>query len=153
MDKFDLCVRVAQVLATFFAAGVAIWVGHSWRRTLRNKSVDECLAAIYDVIDLMDRCFSIPAEEGANRGRAYDEAWNSWRKANGLWEVVRRYDCQLPQHYLNKLADILLKAKPLLKQSCDDDPQVKEVCNAARAFRTRAEEQLPSPQSTLPGRR
>jgi hypothetical protein len=157
MDKLDFWVRVLQVGAAFVAAGVAIWVGHSWRRTLRNKSVDECLASIYDVIDLVDRCFSIPVKHEGDRWRAYDEAWNSWRKANGMWAVVRRYSSHLPQHHLNGLADILLSARPLLENGLENDnAKVTEMRNQARAFRADAEQMLPTPQcfpSKHPARR
>jgi hypothetical protein len=150
MATFDLCVRLAQVFATLVAAGVAIWVGYSWHRTLRNKSIDECLTAMYDAVDLIDRCFSIPAEPKGNRWRSYDEAWNSWRKANGLWEVVRRYHCDLPRHHLSRLADVLLSVKPLLEDGLgNDDAKVQAVRNAAKSFKTDAENKLPKPRGIL----
>jgi hypothetical protein len=85
---FDLLVRVAQIIATLIAAGVAVYVGRNWLKTLRNKTIDERLAAMYDVVDLIDRCFAIPVDQKDNRWRAYDAAWDSWRKANGMWAVV-----------------------------------------------------------------
>ena len=115
---FDLLVRVAQIIATLIAAGVAVYVGRNWLKTLRNKTIDERLAAMYDVVDLIDRCFAIPVDQKENRWRAYDAAWDSWRKANGMWAVVHRYHPGLPQHYVNGLANILIDARGALEREC-----------------------------------
>src|SRR6266480_5878122 len=94
-DRLDFWVRVAQIIATAAAAVVAWYVGWNWHRTLRNQRLDECVAAVHEVMGLVNRCLSL--KEDARNGQdqvwsAYTEAWNSWRKFSATVAVVRRYD-------------------------------------------------------------
>ena len=145
--SLDLWVRIAQIAATLIAAAVAVYVGTNWLKTLRNKSIDECLAALYDVVDLIDRCFAIPTDQTDNRWRAYDAAWDSWRKANAMWAVVHRYHTGLPPNYANGLANILIEARRALDRGgINGDQDVERVRTSAKSFRDSAAKLLAHPR-------
>src|SRR2546430_1955867 len=78
-NQGEMEMTAATFILTLVGTCVAIRALWVWRNTLENQRVDECLAAVYDVVGLANRCLSLK-EKGVRYDRiwqAYWEAWNS----------------------------------------------------------------------------
>src|SRR6266480_6250961 len=112
VSLFGTCLTLIGIL-------VAICALRTWRNTLENQRADECLAAVYDVVGLANRCLSLK-EKGVRYDRiwqAYWEAWNSQRKFSSAWAIVRRYHEEIDAKVPERAYDLLLEVEDILELS------------------------------------
>jgi len=125
---------VEQIIAPLIAAAVALYVGENWRKTLRNKRLDECLAAVHEVMGLVNRCLSLK-EDNAPREQvwlAYSEAWNSWRKFDQATAIVYRYDKTFDRNTPDRIATLLFDVKKLCNEEWKEGGAIKSQIQQER---------------------
>jgi hypothetical protein len=75
---------------------IAVRALGSWKRTLRNQRIDECISAAYDLIGSFER---VKAVKGRARGGAihetFDQLLASFHDFDRAYTVVRRYRSDL----------------------------------------------------------
>jgi hypothetical protein len=141
ISLFGTCLTLIGIL-------VAICALRTWRNILENQRADECLATIYDVVGLANRCLSLK-EKGARYDltwQAYWEAWNSQRKFSSAWVIVRRYHENMPEKLPERVHDLLLEVEDILEAPVTGDKSTfEEIRQKLWTLRQEVEQQVPRP--------
>src|SRR5262249_32196110 len=118
-----------------------------------SRCPDECLAAVYDVVGLANRCLSLK-EKGArydHTWQAYWEAWNSQRKFSSAWAIVRRYQEDMPEKMPERIHELLLEVEDVLKAPVTDDKsKLEEIRHELWTLRQEVEQQVSRPAEWFP---
>jgi hypothetical protein len=107
-------VTAAAAIVTACAAAYAAWLAKSasdtWRRTLENQSVDECVSAVHELQSAINRVIAL-MEAGSPRDSvvdAYTEAWKlSWRRFDQAYAIAKRYHPGLPDDSRQRFEGLL----------------------------------------------
>ena len=80
-------------LAAVATAIIALVAAATWRRAHKHQRADECVAAIYDIRNLVDRIKWADTQtiRPDLTGPAFFDAWNGWRRFQLAHIVASRY--------------------------------------------------------------
>jgi hypothetical protein len=110
---------------------IAVRALGSWRRTLRNQRIDECISAAYDLIGSLERFKKI---KGRARGSATHEAFDQLLASFYNFDCVYRITCRYrPDLDPNALFHV---GKFVLFLDVDDDESASIQRRADGAIRT-----------------
>jgi len=153
MQILQVIVTAIGVLVTLSGVAVAVLALSSWLNTLENQRADECLAAVYGVVALTNRCLSLK-EKIIHSERVwpyYTEAWNGHSKFASAWEILRRYHPQLDAAMPDRVSSLLMETEAILARPSPITESEKETCHqiTGKLLGLRGEVQslLPSPST------
>jgi hypothetical protein len=151
LQILQVVVTAIGVLVTLSGVFVAVLALSSWLNTLENQRADECLAAVYEVVALANRCLSLK-EKNIPSERiwpSYTEAWNGHSKFSSAWEILRRYHPQLDAAMPNNVRELLLETEAILAHQGPVTESDKTTCHQITekllALRGQIQSLLPPP--------
>src|SRR5262249_58852154 len=126
MQILQVIVIAIGVLVTLSGVAVAVLALSSWLNTLENQRADECLAAVYGVVALTNRCLD---HSFRTRLAYYTEAWNGHSKFASAWEILRRYHPQLDAAMPDRVSNLLMETEAILARPSPITESEKETCH------------------------
>jgi hypothetical protein len=97
----------------------------SWKRTLQNQRIDECISGAYDLIGSADRFITTK-----RRGRSsaieetFDQLLASWHDFNRAYRLARRYRADLDPNATFEIQKLL--------SGLDYEPEFQRLTDAMR---------------------
>ena len=147
----QIVVTAIGVLVAASAVFVAVLALSNWLNTLENQRADECLAAVYAVVALANRCLSLKEKIIASERiwQFYTEAWNGHSRFASAWEILRRYHPQLDAGMPDRICSLLMETEAIVARPGPITESEKKICQqiTGKLLQLRGEVQslLPSP--------
>ena len=106
-------------ISAVIAAGAAVYAATTWKTTLQNQRVDECLSAALDLQSIFGKLISVKQSFRAPRAddnawRVNELLWDSWRQFNRCFVVARRYRANLREEIPKEIREQILVLEELL---------------------------------------
>jgi hypothetical protein len=116
---------LATILIAYRALG-------SWKRTLQNQRVDECISATFSFKGSVDRYIAVKRRaRGGAIHEVFDQLWASFRDFGRAYTVACRYHPELYQDAPFKIQKLLINLGDgeFSEQAYDIDEQLGGVLN------------------------